>query len=341
MPAKSAKPVTYAQAGVSIKTADQLVDHLKSINPAIGGFSGMVPLPTTGYKKPYLVASTDGVGTKLLLALRLKKLETVGIDLVAMSVNDLIVCGARPLLFLDYYATSKLRLNQARTVLAGIVEGCRLAGCPLLGGETAEMPGMYQNEDLDLAGFAVGIVDQDRIIDGKKLQPGDAVIGLSSNGLHSNGYSLARKVLGEEPKQLSRKPKSLGGASLAQALLAPTRIYCSAIIKLLDEKAPIRAMAHITGGGLPGNLNRVLPDHLDAVIQTHSWAIPPLFEHIESEGPVERQEMYRTFNMGIGFVLVVPKKAATKVLARLEELGEQARILGEIVADGEARVQLV
>jgi phosphoribosylformylglycinamidine cyclo-ligase len=257
-----------------------------------------------------------------------------------MSVNDLIVCGARPLLFLDYYATSKLRIPQAKAVLTGVVEGCRQAGCPLVGGETAEMPGMYQGEDLDLAGFSVGLLDQDKVIDGSSIKSGDVVIGLESSGLHSNGYSLARKVLGETPTRLRRKPKSLGGLTVGEALLNPTRIYVSQIMGLLDHGHKIKGMAHVTGGGLPGNVNRILPADLNAVIHEGSWPEPPIFSVIAEEGPVERLEMFRTFNMGIGFVLIVAKKDAPGILAELTRQGEAAYSIGTIEAGGSGRVEI-
>jgi phosphoribosylformylglycinamidine cyclo-ligase len=340
MSPRNRAPVTYSEAGVSIKTADRLVEHLKTINPNIGGFSGMIPLNIRGMKQPMLVASTDGVGTKLLVAIRLRRLETVGIDLVAMSVNDLIVCGAQPLLFLDYYATGKLQMKQAKAIISGIVEGCQLAGCPLVGGESAEMPGLYQGEECDLAGFAVGLLDRTRVIDGSSVKPGDVIIGLPSSGLHSNGYSLARRVLGDTPARLRRKPRILGGLTVGEVLLTPTRIYVRSIVSLLQAKHKIKAMAHITGGGLPGNVNRVLPSNADAEIWSGTWNVPPIFQLVASEGPVPPAEMHRTFNMGIGYVIISSPGPAKAILAHLKDHGEIGSIIGTVVP-GAGQVRII
>jgi phosphoribosylformylglycinamidine cyclo-ligase len=241
-------------------------------------------------------------------------------------------------LFLDYYATGKLRIAQAKAILTGIVAGCRDAGCPLVGGETAEMPGMYQGEDLDLAGFAVGILDRAKVVDGSKIKAGHQIIGLPSSGLHSNGYSLARRVLGEEPARLRRKPPILDGRTVGEALLEPTRIYVRQVTALLDAGVAVHGMAHITGGGLPGNLNRILPQNLDAHVVDGSWPVLPIFDLIAREGPVERQEMFRTFNMGIGYTIVVPAREVDGAMDVLKKLGENPMRIGEIRANGSGQV---
>lgn len=336
-----AKSVTYAGAGVDIKKADRLIDFLKAANPSIGGFSGLVPFDGRGMKKPMLVASTDGVGTKLLLARQAGDFSTIGIDLVAMVINDLLVCGARPLFFLDYYATGKLELPQARAVIKGILKGCEIARCPLIGGETAELPGLYQEGDFDLAGFAVGVVDGAHAIDGRKVKPGDLVFGFESSGIHSNGYSLVRRVLTEGPNALplNQRVRELGG-QLKTVLLRPTKIYVTLTEALGQSGARIKAYAHITGGGIPGNLNRVLPGTVDAVIDTSAWTPHPVFSLIETRGPVERDEMFRTFNMGLGFMAVAPKKDRETILAAAREAGETAHVVGEIVkGTGKVRLQ--
>ena len=327
------KPITYRQAGVDIEEGDALVDYLKTINPAIGGFAGLVPVPK-GYKNPRLVASTDGVGTKLLVAQLAGRHETIGIDLVAMVVNDLVVCGAKPLFFLDYFATGKLKGEEAKRVIAGIVEGCKQAGCPLVGGETAEMPGMYAPGHYDLAGFGVGIVEADKIIDGRGVRPGDLIVGLGSTGLHSNGYSLARRVLLPEgsaaaARRALKKPIRRGGPKLGDALLAPTRIYVNTVLDLM-KRFPIQAAAHITGGGIAGNLVRVLPRGVTACIQAGSWIAPDIFDHISSVGWIDEKEMYKVFNMGIGMILVVRPADAEKVIRRACALGESCDVIGDI-----------
>ncbi len=343
--AKRAK--TYAGAGVDIDEGDSLVDYLKTVNPLIGGFSGLFEMPR-GLKKPRLVASTDGVGTKLLVAMLAGQHETIGIDLVAMVVNDLIVCGAKPLFFLDYFATGKLKGDEARKVLTGIIEGCAQAGCPLIGGETAEMPGMYAPGHYDLAGFGIGVVEADEVIDGRGVQRGDLILGLSSTGLHSNGFSLARNaLLPEDPKEAKKALKqkiAKGGPTLADALLTPTRIYVKTVLDLI-KRFPVLAGAHITGGGIAGNLVRVMPAGVTAYIDIDTWTKPAIYDLIAERGPVDEQEMFRVFNMGIGYILIVRPEAAKKVIARAAKLGDECQMIGWVdAADSkkdQARVQLV
>ncbi len=308
-----AKKITYKDSGVDIDEGDSLVDDLKKINPSIGGFGGLVPVPK-GLKNPQLVLATDGVGTKLLVAEELKIYNTIGIDLVAMVVNDLVVTGAKPISFLDYYATDRLNKAQALDVLKGIVEGCRQAGCELTGGETAELPGVYPKGGFDLAGFGVGVVEKSAVIDGSKIKPGDAVIGLPSSGIHSNGYSLARRVLLDQ----APAPKGAKKRAVLESMLKPTSIYVQPILKLL-KKVKVRGIAHITGGGIAGNLIRVLPEKVYAQIDPTTWDRPEIFKTIQEKGPVEESEMYKVFNMGIGMCVVVPerdKELAIKVLRR-------------------------
>ncbi len=333
------KPITYNEAGVSIDNGEALVDYLKQNNKAIGGFSGLFPLPT-GMRKPQLVAGTDGVGTKILLARRLNRLSTIGIDLVAMVVNDLIVCGATPLFFLDYYAMSELKLDEAKEILSGIIRGCAISKMALLGGETAEMPGLYAKGDFDLAGFGVGVVEADEVIDGSRIEVGDAVYGFASTGLHSNGYSLARKVLFDIAKlSFESKPVEFGGKTLIDVALEPTRIYVSLMENMKRLKVDIRGCAHITGGGLPGNLNRCLPKTVNADLDMSAWEVPAIFHLLQKSGPVEMSEMLRTFNMGIGYCIVAPKGEEQKIRAAAEEAGEKVRIIGEIV-NGEGKVNV-
>lgn len=332
--------VTYEQAGVSISEADKLVDFLRARNKAIGGFSGLFPVPTRGMKKPMLAASTDGVGTKLLVAKLLGDCSTIGIDLVAMVVNDLVVCGAKPLFFLDYYAMGHLDLKDARNILAGIIRGCEIADCALLGGETAEMPGLYGQGDFDLAGFGVGVVDADRVITGKRIKPGDLVYGFESSGVHSNGYSLARRVLleGQCAMPIKTKVKELG-TTLGAALLKPTRIYVRLAAELARAKADIKGYAHITGGGITGNLNRVLPPKVDAVVNKNLWETPAIFKLIQRCGPVDYDEMLKTFNMGLGFMAVAPASEKTKIFRAAAKVGETVHVVGEIVkGTGKVRV---
>ncbi|MFA6031055.1 MAG: phosphoribosylformylglycinamidine cyclo-ligase [Elusimicrobiota bacterium] len=312
--------MTYKKAGVDIDLADKLVDFIASKAPSVGGYSGLVPLKLDGGGDYLLAATTDGVGTKLKLAFQFDRHDTVGIDLVAMCVNDLVTCGAKPLLFLDYYAMGKLDLARSKRILEGIMEGCRQGRLALLGGETAEMPGFYPHGEYDLAGFAVGIVRRDELIDGSKIYPGDVLLGLPSTGVHSNGYSLVRKVF--HGPALNR---------WAKTLLTPTKIYVEDVARLSDafrlEGQILLGLAHITGGGLPENLPRVLPRGCRAVVRKGSWKIPPVFEEIRRRGNVPRKDMWRTFNMGIGMVIVVRPNAVE--LAR--RVLPQARVIGEIV----------
>ena len=337
-----ASNLTYKEAGVDITAGDELVQRIKApvkkttrpeVIGGLGGFGALTRIPK-GYTNPVLVTGTDGVGTKLRLAIDLHKHSTVGQDLVAMSVNDIVVQGAEPFLFLDYYGTGKLDVDTATTVVTGIAHGCELAGCALVGGETAEMPGMYEVGDYDLAGFAVGVVDEDKIIDGSKVKVGDALIGIASSGPHSNGYSLIRHIL----KKVGAKPledKLSDGTLLADALLAPTRIYVKQILKLIKE-VDVHAMAHITGGGLPGNLPRVLPNGAQAVVNESSWEWPELFKLLQREGGVEQHEMYRTFNCGVGMVIAVDAADAEKTVELLTSLGEKAWNMGHIVDNAES-----
>jgi phosphoribosylformylglycinamidine cyclo-ligase len=340
---------TYRDAGVDIDEGDRLVDLIKplarpTLRPevlaGIGGFGGLFALDTKKYRDPVLVSGTDGVGTKLKLAFLTGRHDTVGIDLVAMSVNDVAVTGAEPLFFLDYYATGRLRAEEAAQVVKGIAEGCRQAGCALIGGETAELPGFYADGEYDLAGFAVGVVERDRILDGRNVAPGDALVGVASTGLHSNGYSLARKVLLER-QPLACRPAELAGRTLGDALLEPTRIYARDLLALLEE-VPLKAAAHITGGGLPGNVPRNLPDGTRAVIRGGTWDVPAIFGLIEREGAVGRDEMYRTFNMGIGLVLVLPSASAEAARAVLARRGLASWVVGAVEAGtGEATCEVV
>jgi phosphoribosylformylglycinamidine cyclo-ligase len=340
---------TYRDAGVDIDEGDRLVDLIKplarpTLRPevlaGIGGFGGLFALDTKKYRNPVLVSGTDGVGTKLKLAFLTGRHDTVGIDLVAMSVNDVAVTGAEPLFFLDYFATGRLRAEEAAQVVKGIAEGCRQAGCALIGGETAELPGFYAEGEYDLAGFAVGVVERDRILDGKSVAPGDALVGVASTGLHSNGYSLARKVL-LESRSLSDRPAELAGRTVGDALLEPTRIYARDLMALLEE-LPLKAAAHITGGGLPGNVPRNLPDGTRAVVRGGTWDVPAIFGLIEREGEVARDEMYRTFNMGLGLVLVLPSASAEAARAVLAHRGLASWVVGAVEAGtGEATCEVV
>ena len=295
----------------------------------LGGFAGAFPLDASAFREPMLVSATDGVGTKLKTAFSARKFDTIGIDLVAMSVNDVITCGAKPLFFLDYLATSKLNSEQAAEVVKGICEGCVQAGCVLMGGETAEMPGFYAQGEFDLAGFCVGVVEKDLYIDGGRVGPGDAVIGLASSGLHSNGYSLARRVLFDiGDYSLDSKPQGLS-KSLGEELLEPTVIYSGAILGLC-EKFDVKALAHVTGGGIPGNLSRVIPDGLLAAIKGQSWPEPPVFDLIMKTGNISRDEMYSTFNCGVGMIAVLPREQAEEAISFARDLSEMAYLIGEI-----------
>ncbi len=332
------KMVTYAAAGVDIDEGDRMVSlirpmvrstHRREVLGDIGSFAGFFRFPARRYRNPVLVAGTDGVGTKVKIASMAGSIGTVGIDLVAMCVNDLLVHGAEPLFFLDYYATGKLCAGDGAKIVSGIVEGCRQAGCALLGGETAEMPSVYARGDFDLAGFAVGAVDRRDIIDGRSVRPGDVLLGLPSSGLHSNGYSLARKVVFEilHKKVGSRIPE--WGTTVAGELLRPTRIYVRSVLSLLG-KVKIQAMAHITGGGIPGNVPRTLPEGVDAVIEIGSWPVPPVFGTIIRAARLTEEEAYRTFNMGIGMVVVVRSRDADRALRHFRRTGEGAHRIGEV-----------
>jgi phosphoribosylformylglycinamidine cyclo-ligase len=331
--------LTYRDAGVDIDAGDELVERIKPIVKrtmrkevlaGIGGFGALVEVPLDRYRKPVLVSGTDGVGTKLRLAIDTGRHDKIGIDLVAMCVNDVAVSGAEPLFFLDYYATGKLRIDVAEAVIRGIAAGCELAGCALVGGETAEMPGMYHGDDYDLAGFSVGIVERDRIIDGSKTAAGDVVIGLASSGPHSNGYSLIRKLVSVAG---ANDQTQVDGKSLFDRLLTPTRIYVKSMLALA-AKIDVKGFAHITGGGLTDNIPRVLPDGLEAVLQRRSWARDPVFEWLAAAGSVALPEMYRTFNCGIGMIVVVAPGDVDAALAVLEEAGETASIIGALGRGG-------
>jgi phosphoribosylformylglycinamidine cyclo-ligase len=342
-------PISYREAGVDVDEGDRLVEMIKpmarstnrpEVIAGIGGFASLFALAKDRYRDPVLVSGTDGVGTKLKLAFELGRHDTVGIDLVAMSVNDVAVTGAEPLFFLDYFATSRLAPEQAAEVVKGIAEGCRQAGCALVGGETAELPGFYHPGEYDLAGFCVGVVERSRVIDGKRVAIGDAVIGLGSTGLHSNGYSLARAILERGGFDLRSKPPELA-QPLGETLLAPTRIYAKDLLALAAA-VDLRAAAHITGSGIPGNLPRVMPDGTAARIVEAGWTRPAIFDFLAKAGGVGRDEMYRTFNMGLGMCLVLPKSDVDRALDVARSRGLGAWKVGEIVpARGEAAVEIV
>jgi len=326
---------TYRDAGVDIDAGDALVERIKpmvrrTLRPevlaGIGGFGALFELPLERYRRPVLVSGTDGVGTKLRLAIETGRHDTIGIDLVAMCVNDVIVQGAEPLFFLDYYASGHLDVEAAAAVIGGIVEGCAQAGAALVGGETAEMPGMYHGADYDLAGFCVGVVDKEAIIDGRQVVAGDAVIGLASSGPHSNGYSLIRRLLSVAGASATTL---LDGRSLYEQLLTPTRIYVKPLLALL-QAMPVHGLAHITGGGLTDNIPRVLPEGLEVLLQRRSWPRTPIFEWLERTGSIAPSEMYRTFNCGIGMVAIVPAAAAAEAVRLLRAHGEDAMLIGEV-----------
>jgi phosphoribosylformylglycinamidine cyclo-ligase len=338
--------LSYKDAGVDIDAGNALVERIKGVAKrtrrpevmgGLGGFGALCRIPA-GYREPILVSGTDGVGTKLRLAIDLKKHDTVGIDLVAMCVNDLIVQGAEPLFFLDYYATGKLDVDTAAAVVTGIGAGCEQSNCALVGGETAEMPGMYEGEDYDMAGFCVGVVEASEIIDGSKVAAGDALIALASSGPHSNGFSLIRKIL-EVSKADVQQP--LGDSTLANALMAPTRIYVKPVLKLLKE-CEIHALSHITGGGFWENIPRVLPENTKAVIDGSSWQWPEVFNWLQNSGNVETYEMYRTFNCGVGMIIALPQDQVDAALALLKAEGENAWLIGQIehAAAGEKQVEI-
>ncbi|MCX8642360.1 MULTISPECIES: phosphoribosylformylglycinamidine cyclo-ligase [unclassified Gilliamella] len=327
--------LSYKDAGVDIDAGNELVNRIKSVVKAtkrpevmggLGGFGALCAIPQK-YKEPILVSGTDGVGTKLRLAMDLNRHDAIGIDLVAMCVNDLIVQGAEPLFFLDYYATGKLNVDVATTVVTGIAEGCKQAGCALVGGETAEMPGMYHGNDYDLAGFCVGVVEKTEMIDGSKVQDGDALIALASSGPHSNGYSLVRKII--EVSGVNPAKTQLEDKTLADHLLAPTKIYVKSILNLITQ-IDVHAIAHITGGGFWENIPRVLPDNTQAIINENSWQWPAIFNWLQQAGNVDRHEMYRTFNCGVGLIIALPKSLAAKAITILNNQGEKAWLLGEI-----------
>ena len=332
--------LNYKSAGVDIEAGNDLVERIKPIakkthRPGVmaglGGFGSLFELPLDRYKNPILVSGTDGVGTKLKLAIELGIHDTVGIDLVAMCVNDIIVLGAEPLFFLDYYATGKLEVETAASVISGIGKGCELAGAALVGGETAEMPGMYTGGDFDLAGFCVGIVEKDRIIDGSKVKAGDKLIAIASSGPHSNGYSLIRKILEASNSSLDNK-------ELGQALLEPTKIYVKSLLELL-KTVPVHALAHITGGGLTENLPRVLPEGLDASVDLNTWEFPEIFKWLQENGNVSQADMLTTFNCGIGMIVCVDAEDEVETMAILSQQGESVFAVGEIIsASGEPKV---
>jgi phosphoribosylformylglycinamidine cyclo-ligase len=333
---KKSSGLSYRDAGVDIDEGDALVDDIKKIVKStrrpevlagVGGFGALVGLPRK-YKKPVLVSGTDGVGTKLKLGIETGRVQGLGQDLVAMCVNDVLVSGAEPLFFLDYYATGRLDKKTAGQVIKGIAQGCKLAGCALVGGETAEMPGMYKEGDFDLAGFCVAVAEQSKLIDGSKIKTGDVLIGLPSSGPHSNGYSLVRKIV-EVAKAGLDTP--FGKGTLADALLEPTTIYVKPVLKLLEQGIAVRGMSHITGGGIVGNLPRCFGKGIAAVVDTSSWKRPAIFDWLQDKGGVEQDEMWRVFNCGVGFILVVPRLQADKALASLKKSGSKPFLMGQIV----------
>ena len=327
--------ITYRDAGVDIDAGDELVERIKplvkrsmrsEVIGGLGGFGALVEIPLERYKRPVLVSGTDGVGTKLRLAIETGRHDTIGIDLVAMCANDVVVQGAEPLFFLDYYATGRLDVEVAASVIKGIVEGCVQAGAALVGGETAEMPGMYHGEDYDLAGFCVGIVERDRIIDGTRTSAGDVVIGLPSSGPHSNGYSLVRKLIAHAH---AGKGTMLAGEPLYDRLLAPTRIYVKPLLALFAS-VPVHSLAHITGGGLLDNIPRVVPEGLEVVLRRGAWPVDPVFAWLKSTGNLDDTEMYRTFNCGIGMTVCVPEPHVDAALACLSKAGEKPLVIGAV-----------
>jgi phosphoribosylformylglycinamidine cyclo-ligase len=327
--------LSYRDAGVDIDAGNSLVERIKphakrTLRPGVmgglGGFGALFEVPLDRYKEPVLVSGTDGVGTKLKLAMDMGKHDTIGIDLVAMCVNDLIVGGAEPLFFLDYYATGHLNVDAAADVIKGIADGCELSGCALSGGETAEMPGMYEGDDYDLAGFCVGIVEKSGVIDGSKVKAGDTLLGIASSGPHSNGYSLVRKVLEVSGASLT---DDFNGRSLGETLLEPTRIYVKPLLDLIS-KVDVHSLCHITGGGLPENLPRVLPENCRAVIDSKSWQRPAIFDWLQQQGNIADAEMYRTFNCGIGMVVALSADEAQQAIEILKANGEETVVIGTI-----------
>jgi phosphoribosylformylglycinamidine cyclo-ligase len=336
--ARNMKQFTYKKSGVDIDEGDKFVRMIspmarKTFRPEvmadIGSFNALFKLDTRKYKAPVLVSGTDGVGTKLKIASMMDRHDTVGIDLVAMCVNDILTSGAEPLFFLDYFATGRLKAGKAAEVVKGIVKGCTEAGCSLIGGETAEMPGFYARDEYDLSGFAVGVVDRNKIINGSGIKEGDAIIGIASNGLHSNGFSLVRKIFFDVKKTDVSAYLPEIGAKLGNELLKPTRIYVKAFLSLRDA-VKIKGMAHITGGGVPGNIPRILPEGMRAVIQSRSWPVPRIFSLIQKLGNVPEYDMQRTFNMGVGYVMIVPKRRAGDAVSMLNHSGYNAFIIGKI-----------
>lgn len=332
--------MTYSQAGVDITNGNKAVDMIKPIVKStfrpevvtdLGGFGGLFALNKDKYEEPILISGTDGVGTKLKVAFDTGVHNTIGIDAVAMCVNDVLVNGAEPLFFLDYLAVGKLEPEQVAQVVEGVAEGCRQAGCALIGGETAEMPGFYTPGEYDVAGFTVGIVDKKKMIDGSTIKEGDVVLGLPSSGLHSNGYSLARKVMFEKAGYKPEDNVELLGTTVGEAMLKPTRIYVKTVLGML-EKAEVKGMAHITGGGFLENIPRVLPDDVDVIIEEGSWPVPPIFSLIESIGNIEKKEMYRTFNMGIGYVIITDQANAMKICDYMSEIKEEVYLIGMVVS---------
>jgi phosphoribosylformylglycinamidine cyclo-ligase len=340
-------PLTYADSGVDIDKANRLVNRIKDIAKStprsgvmgeIGGFGGLYSLNLSNVSNPVLVSSTDGVGTKLKIAFMMDKHDTIGIDLVAMCVNDIVVQGAKPLFFLDYLAMGKLDNSVAEKVVRGIADGCTQSGCALIGGETAEMPGMYHEGEYDLSGFSVGIVDNDKIIDGSYIRNGHKLIGLASNGIHSNGFSLVRKIFFDKCKyDVNTKLEELN-TTLGEELLRPTTIYVPTILSLLRD-LPVHGLVHITGGGIDENIIRVIPEACKAIVHKDSWEVPPIFDIMQKEGRVPDQEMHRTFNNGIGMVIIVPEKSAQEVMDRLGAMNEKAWFIGEIESREEGEIQ--
>jgi phosphoribosylformylglycinamidine cyclo-ligase len=345
---KNYRPMTYAGSGVDIDAGEALVGAIKPFakstmrpgsDAALGGFGGLFDLKAAGFKDPVLVSGTDGVGTKLRVAIEADRHESIGIDLVAMSVNDVVVQGAEPLFFLDYFATGKLNTPRAAAVIKGIAEGCRLAGCALIGGETAEMPGMYHGEDYDLAGFCVGAAERTDLLPKATMREGDVVLGLASSGLHANGFSLARRIVESQGLNLAAPAPFNKKATLAEALLAPTRIYVRSALAA-HRAGLVKGFAHITGGGLTQNIPRVVPDGLDIEVNLSAWSLPPVFSWLMREGPVEQAEMLRTFNCGIGFIAVTAAADADALKQLLQAHGEDVCTLGKIVKGaGEATMQ--
>lgn len=340
---------TYKGAGVDIDKANLFIEKIKplikttarkEVLSGIGGFGALFRLDVERFKNPILVSSTDGVGTKLKVAQSMDKHDTVGIDLVAMSVNDVIVQGAEPLFFLDYIATGKIGLEQSVQIIEGIVQGCQDAGCALIGGETAEMPGFYGENEYDLAGFCVGVVEADKLIDGSAIRVGDRIIGLASSGLHSNGYSLARKVLFDDGKLNVHDFVAGLDESIGATLLRPTKIYVKSLLKLL-KSFNVKGLVHVTGGGFLDNIPRILPAPCCATIRTGAWDIPAIFNVIREMGRIEEQEMFRVFNMGIGMIVIVSEKESADVMERLEMLGEKAFILGGVEMRGADQPQVM